>query len=140
MTRTAEQIQQEIDSLNIELIEIKKKSDLLLDQKASIERQERELFSRLKEIRGFRDWSGSEPGLIADLQLELKESQFPVYEGDWRIVSVTDKTIGLKRNSCSFDDVLRYNRDTGWKSRTRSDWGAIDAKKALQIWENHHAI
>lgn len=39
------------DDLNNELIEIKKKSDDLLDQKCRIERQERELKNLVKDIK-----------------------------------------------------------------------------------------
>ena len=69
MERTPEQIQKEIDELHAEVEEIRKQSYLLLDQKARIERKERELKNRLKAIAGYNEWHGSDPGLIKILSL-----------------------------------------------------------------------
>jgi len=140
MTRTAEQIQQDIDSLSSELIEIKKKSDDLIDQKASIERQERELKNRLQKINGYRSMGVNTIGLIEQLELELKESNYPHYDKARRIVKVTDKAIYLKIDGFIFGDEQGYSKETGWRARARSDLDAIDAKKALEIWERHHAL
>jgi hypothetical protein len=135
--RTAEEIKIEINGLKHEIILIKAKSDSLIDQKISIERQERELKNRLEEIQGRKGWRPT-TGRLEKLDLELKESGFPRYDEDSRIVSVTDKTIALKRDGQFFESVTRYNRETGWRSRAKTSLGSIDAKKALEILEAHN--
>jgi len=51
-------------------------------------------------------------------------------------MSVDKKWIELKCDNQSLDTSTRYNRDNGWKMRARDDCGAIDAFKALAIWNN----
>jgi len=54
-----------------------------------------------------------------------------------RIISVGKKWIELKCDGQSLDLSTKYNRETGWKMRARDEYGAIDAVKALAIWNEH---
>lgn len=137
MERTPEQIQKEIDALHAEVEEIRKQSDLLLDKKASIERQERELKNRLNDISGSWGHRCRNYGLLENLTLELKEHYYPRYDEKRRIIKITGKTITLKYDGKQFDDVTRYSIETGWRSGANSDWNGIDAQKALEIWNAH---
>lgn len=137
--RTAAEIQKDIDALKAEIVEIKEKSNKLVDKKVQIARQEKELQNRLAQINGGYFSRFRSDGLIDKLNIELKESGFPRYDETRRVVSVTSKTIGLKVDGMSFESVTRYSMDTGWRQRARSDWDEIDAKKALEIWDNYKA-
>ena len=135
--RTSEEIRAEIDSLKNEIVAIKDMLDNLSNKKLDIEQQERMLKTRIDDIFGNKGWRPT-VGIIEKLELELKECAFPHYDEFRRIVSVTGKTIGLKRDKQSFDSVTRYNRGNGWRNSAKSDYNSIDAKKALEIWSKHN--
>ena len=135
--RESEDIKSEINDLKNEIVSIKEMLDNLSNQKLTIEQQERLLKSRIDDICGKKDCR-STVGIIEKLELELKECTFPRYDDLRRIVSVTEKTIGLKYDKRSFDCVTRYNRENGWVSRSKTAYNAIDAQKSLEIWRKHN--
>ena len=137
--KTKKEIEQELEAFRQELVCIKERVEELRKQKEDIAKEETRLGARLKEINGYRQWNTFYPGLILKLELELKETAFPMYNDEYRIIKVTEKTIFLKRNGNEFDDLNRHNKETGQLGRSGSSYGAIDPKKALEIWDKHQS-
>ena len=79
--------------------------------------------------------------MIDVLNLELLELQSPIYDATdarvRRIISIDKKWIELKFDGQSLDSSTKYSRSTGWRMRERDSYGAIDAVKALAIWNEH---
>jgi len=140
--KTTAQIRQELDALNSELeaniVRITEISEL----KKQLDNEQLALSNRIKAIKGWQDWRFWRDGLIDNLNLELLESQRPIYKQgtgeSWnrtmRIISVDKKWIELKEDGQSLDLSTKYNRETGWKMRARDEYGAINAQEALAIW------
>ena len=140
--KTAAEIQAEIDALQAEIKTIEMRSAEIDALRDKISAEQIELVSRRKELSGYNDWRWYHNGLIDNLSLELLESQKPIYKSGtdkWnkatRIISVDKKWIEIKE--AGETDPTKYNRDTGWRMRARDSYGAIDAAKALAIWNEH---
>lgn len=124
--------------------ELEKELQDLLDRQSEVKNEIFDLNSKLRilesELLSLNDGYRSK-GLISIKKQEIEDSMFPVYEltRQWsrviayRIVNVTDKLIYIKRDGNN--EPEKYTKSTGWKFRARSSYGAIDAEKALKIWQ-----
>ena len=109
------------------------------NSKKQLADEQKELIDRYKALFG-----NSGGGLIGRVRLELLESKSPVYDVEnnyWkmvrRIISVDKKWIELKCDGKLLDSSIKYSRETGWCMRSRDNYGAIDAQKALAIYAEH---
>ena len=141
LMKTTEQIQAELDALQAELSALNSRYNEIDSLKKKLADEQKELLDRHKELVGRDMWGNNLGGLIGKVNRELLESQRPIYETldngrnrIIRIISVDKKWIELKADGQSLDSSTKYNRETGWRMRSRDDYGAIDAKKALAIW------
>ena len=138
--KTTAEIQAEIDALKAELKTIDSRSAEIDALRDTINTEQLELAIRRQKIDGYQIWRGRNSGLIDVLNLELLESQSPIYDATdarvRRIISIDKKWIELKYDGQSLD-TTKYNRATGWRMRARDSYGAIDAVKALAIWNEH---
>ena len=124
-----------------EQIDATAKYDALVAEKEEIERKINEAESlklRLRELIG--GWSTL--GEIERARLKARDLSFPEYEklsGYYilRIIDVGDKWISLRGDGSGDKSITRYKKDTGWPERSRDGRGAIDAQKAIEIWEMH---
>jgi hypothetical protein len=123
--KTIEELQKEYNALIIEYNAIKRLiSDAQIAEK------------RLSELN---DGLGK-PGLIRMAKNALNESKFPIFSESGstvtRIVSVDKKCIILKDDGI-YNKPIRYKKENGWIERGRSEYRAIDFKKAIEIWNEH---
>jgi len=123
--KTTEQLQEELISLQLE----KNDCEYILSQVKKAE-------ERLRELNP----SWHDKGLIEDKKQEIKDSRFPIFETyDFiikRIIAVDNKWISIKCDGIN-QEIIRYNRDNGWRERSRCDFFSIDVEKAIEIWEKH---
>jgi len=144
--KTTEQIQAELDVLQAELEAVNSRFDEIDSLKKKLADEQKELLDRHKALVGRDMWSNNLGGLIGKANLELLESKSPIYEKiDYsgritRIISVDKKWIELKADGQSLDSSTKYNRETGWRMRSRNDHGVIDAQKALLIWNEFNGV
>ena len=140
--KTTEQIQVELDALQAELKAINSRSAEIDALRDTINTEQLELAIRRQKIDGYQIWRGRNSGLIDVLNLELLESQSPIYDATdarvRRIISIDKKWIELKYDGQSLDTSIKYNRATGWRMRARDASCAIDAVKAFEIWNVYH--
>lgn len=133
--KTTEQIQAELDALQAELSALNSRHNEIDGLKKKLADEQKKLLDRSKVLRG-----NYGIGLIDKVKIELLESQRPIYEKIYhsgritRIISIDKKWIELKADGQSLDSSTKYNRETGWRMRSRDGYGAIDAQKALDIW------
>ena len=142
--KTTEQIQSELDALQAELKEINARRVEIDVLRKQLDFEEKELMLRKQVISGKQQWNYSTSGLIGYLGRQLIELKSPIYENIdangcysgriTRIISVDKKWIELKCDGQSLDSSTKYSRETGWRMRSRDNDGAIDAQKALVIW------
>ena len=139
--KTTAEIQAEIDALQSELKAINSRSAEIDELKKQLDSEQLELARRRQKIDGYQTWRGRISGLIDVLNLELLELQSPIYDATdarvRRIISIDKKWIELKFDGQSLDSSTKYSRSTGWRMRERDSYGAIDAVKALAIWNEH---
>lgn len=141
--KTTEQIQTELDVLQAELSALNSRYNEINSLKKKLADEQKELLDRHKALVGRDMWGNNLGGLIGKVNLALLESQRPIYEKIdhsgkiTRIISVDKKWIELKDDGQSLDSSTKYNRETGWRMRSRDGYGAIDAQKALVIWNEH---
>jgi len=145
--KTTEQIQSELDALQAELKEVNSRYNEIDGLKKKLADEQKELLDRHKALVGRDVWGNTSRGLISKVNLELLESKLPIYEmlnngrnKATRIISVDKKWIELKCDGQSLDSSTKYNRETGWRMRSRDDYGAIDAQKALAIWNEFNGV
>jgi hypothetical protein len=115
----------------------KQELEELLNEKRQIEEQilhcDNVLKPRLTELMDV--WNSQ--GLITQVRLKLRDCQFPVYEKNKRIIDVNDKYINIREDGNHGIEeysvetgIIKRGRDNSWTKR-------IDAKKAMEIWEEH---
>jgi len=147
--KTTEQIQAELEALRAELSALNSRNNEIENLKKQLTDEQKEIIDRHKVLVGRDRWDHSGGGLIDKVNLELLESKSPIYETNVptsiyprviRIISVDKKWIELKADGQSLDSSTKYNRETGWRMRSRDDYGAIDAQKALDIWNDFNGV
>jgi len=144
--KTTEQIQAELESLQAELSTLNSRYNEIEKFKKKLADEQKELLDRHKELVGRDMWGNNLGGLIGKVNRELLESKSPVldtnppYNKVRRIISVDKKWIELKTEGKSLDSSIKYNRETGWRMRSRDGYGAIDAQKALDIWNEFNGV
>ena len=121
--------------------ELQAELDVLLVETKTLKKQISDAESAKKRLSELYSWDGL--GLVARKRQELENSKYPIYDSDkWntrRIVDVDAKYISIKNDSRNTNDANKYKRENGWLIRSRSDSGAIDPVKAIEIWEAHNA-
>jgi len=148
--KTTEQIQSELDALQVELNTVNSRYSEIDGLKKKLSDEQKELLNRHTALVDRDVWGNTGRGLIGKVNLELIESKSPIYEridtnGCYsgrvtRIISVDKKWIELKCDGQSLDSSIKYNRETVWRMRSRDDYGAIDAQKALAIWNEFNGV
>jgi len=145
--KTTEQIQSELGALQAELDANNARSTEIDALQIELKRESQNISSRIEALTGVNRWSGKSDGLIDKVKLRLLESKSPIYEmfnngrnRVTRIISVDKKWIELKCDGLSLASSTKYNRETGWRIRSRDDYAAIDAQKALLIWNEFNGV
>ena len=141
--KTTEQIQAELEALQAELSALNARHNEIESLKKKLADEQKELLDRHKELVGRDIWGNNLGGLIGKVNRELLESQRPIYDGRnriIRIISIDKKWIELKSDGQSLHSSTKYNRETGWRMRSRDGYGAIDAQKALDIWNEFNGV
>jgi hypothetical protein len=119
--------QKKLDALRAELKDIDKK----LAEVKVLEKRRRELIGR---------WG--EQGEIMIAEMALEDSNYPAYRQETEhqtgllIVDIDEKWISMKNSGTQLNakNITRYKVSNGWRERARSADSAIDAEKAIKIW------
>ena len=123
--KTTEELQKEYDDLIAEKIQCQ--HDIEKGKKAE------QRLSILIDCWG-------KPGLIRITENALNESKFPIFSESGftvtRIVSIDKKWIIIKYDGI-YNKPIKYKKDNGFIERGRTEYGAIDFKKAIEIWNEH---
>lgn len=128
--------QKKLDSL---VAEMKACNSTITDAESTIKAAEK----RLSELKD--GWHST--GEISMAKCAVRDSQFPILmrRKQWngedivRIIGLTPKMIIVRVDGEKDDRVTYHSKETGWRRGARDSHGAIDAKKAIQIWETHLA-
>jgi len=137
--------------MNSKIAQLQTEVDKLTAQITAIDLRASEVDELINNLRFERDnlVKSKRPPIysrISSLKYELEiliaESQSPIYETHGngkhnRIVSVDRKFIGIKYDGDSLCCTKFYKITDGWMKGKRSQYGAIDAQKALAIWNEH---